>query len=89
MDSEINARIRRAVSAGDFGIASGLWETYAAQVAGEIRGGICSASQLAQMRDLIDWTRGVAICARAHAQRRIDTQLTKLHAVSVYGRPLQ
>jgi hypothetical protein len=86
MNSDVEARIRSAVSAGEFGDTAALWETYAAQVAGEIRGGRCPAAELAQMRGLIDWTRGVAICTRAQAQRRINVHLTKLHAASVYGR---
>jgi hypothetical protein len=86
MDSEIHARIRRAVSAGEFGKASELWESYAAQVADEIRRGACSQPCLAQIRALIEWTRCAVTCARAHAQRRIHQQLTKLHAAAVYGR---
>jgi hypothetical protein len=89
MNNEIQAQIRRAVSAGEFGKASALWENYAAQTAAEIRAGTGSAATLAQMRELIEWTRGVVICARAHAQRRIHLQLTKLHAAAVYGRPIR
>jgi hypothetical protein len=77
------------VSAGEFGKASALWETYAGQVAEEIRTGNRPAAQLAETRDLMDWTRGVVICARAHAQRRIHLQLTKLHAAAAYSRPLR
>jgi hypothetical protein len=87
MNSVIQARIRTAVSAGEFGKALTLWETHAEQVADEIRAGTCSAADLAQVREMVEWTRGVAICTRAHAQRRIHAQLTKLHAAAVYGRP--
>ncbi len=89
MDSEIHARVRRAVSAGEFGKASALWETYAGQVAGEIRGGNCGEARLAQMRELIEWTQSVVTCARAHAQLRLSARRMKLHAASIYGRPLR
>lgn len=85
MNSEFQSRIRRAVSAGDFVTASTLWETYARQAAGEIRSGNCSAAQLAQIRELIDWTRGAAICTRAHAQLRLNHRRTELHAAAAYG----
>lgn len=89
MNNEIHARIRCAISAGEFGKASALWETYAEQVAGEIRGGNCGEAGLAQMRELIEWTRGVVTCARAHAQLRLNNRRKKLHAASIYGRPLR
>jgi len=88
MDRDAHSGIRRAVAAGEFGKASALWETYAAQVADAIRGGYCSAAELAQMGELVVWTRRVVICAQAHAQRRISTRITKLHAATAYGRPL-
>jgi hypothetical protein len=86
MDSEIQALIQCAVSAGEFGKASALWETYAEQTAGKIRGGTCPEAPLAQMRELIDWTCGAVTCARAHAQLRLNARRTKLHAASIYGR---
>jgi hypothetical protein len=86
MDSEVHARLRCAVSAGEFGRASALWEIYAEQVAGEIRSGICQQARLAQLRELIEWTRSTVTCGRAHAQLRLDIQRTKLHAASIYGR---
>jgi hypothetical protein len=89
VNSEIHAQLRSAASAGEFGKASALWEAYAEQVAGEIRAGTCGETRLAQMRELIEWTRGVVTCARAHAQLRINTRRTKLHAAAIYGRPLQ
>jgi hypothetical protein len=86
MHSDAHFGIRRAVAAGEFGKASALWETYAEQLAKAVRGGTGSAAELAQMRDLIDWTRGVVTCAHAQAQRRINTRLTGLHVATVYGR---
>ena len=87
MNSEIHARIRRAVSAGEFAKASALWETYGLQVTDAIRGGAFSAAELVQLRELIDWTRCVVICARAQGQRRMNTRTMKLHAAAAYGRP--
>jgi hypothetical protein len=89
MHSAAHSGIRRAVAAGEFGKASALWETYAAQVTDAIRSRSCSAAQLAQMRELIDCTRRVVTCARAQAQRRINTRLTGLHVATVYGRQVR
>jgi len=89
VDSEIHTLIRRAVSAGEFGKASALWDAYAGQVADEIRGGGCGEARLAQMRELVEWTRGIVTCTRAHAQLRLNTRRTKLHAASIYRRPLR
>lgn len=89
MNGENDGRIRDAVSAGEFDKASALWETYVAQVADQIRGGACSEARLAELRDLIDWTRGVVTCARAHAQRRMNTKRMELHAATVYARQLR
>jgi hypothetical protein len=88
MDSEIQAGIRRAVSSGEFGKASMIWEAYALQMADAFRGGTCSAEELAQMREIIEWTRSVITCVRAHAQLHLNTQRTRLHATSIYRRPL-
>jgi hypothetical protein len=88
MHSETQAEIRRVVSAGEFDKASALWGTYAAQVTDAIRAGSCSAAELAQMGELVGWTRNAILCARAHAQRRISTRITKLHAATAYGRPI-
>jgi hypothetical protein len=89
MDSETQTGIRRAVAAAEFGKASALWEIYAAQLTEKIRSRTCSAAQLAQMRELIDWTRGIVTCAHAHAQRRINTRLTGLHVATVYAREVR
>jgi len=89
MDSEIQARLRCAVSAGELGKASAVWETYGQQMADAIRGGTCSAAELAQMREIIEWTRSAITCARGHAQLRLNTQRTKLHAASIYGQRLR
>jgi hypothetical protein len=87
MDNEIQARIRSAVSAGDFGDAAALWETYSGQAAQEIRGGMFPQARLARMRELIEWTRSVVACAQAQAQVGINTRRTQLHAAAIYGRP--
>lgn len=89
MDSDAQAGIRRAVSAGEFDKASALWETYAAQLTETIRIRSCSTAQLAQMRELIDWTRRIITCSRAQAQRRINTRLTGLHVATVYARQVR
>jgi hypothetical protein len=86
VDSEIQAAIRSAVSAGQLAHASALWETYASQMVEEIRRGVCSQERLAQMRELIEWTRGVTASERAQARRRLDVRLTGLHVAAAYSR---
>jgi hypothetical protein len=82
---EVAGKIRRAVLTGELEGASALWETYAELIAGEIRGGRCAEARVAQMRELIDWTRGAIGCGLAHAQLRLNACRTKLHAAAIYG----
>lgn len=89
MHSDVHSGIRRAVAAGEFSKASVLWDAYAEQLAKAVRGGAGTAAELTQMRELIDWTRGVVTCARAQAQRRINNRLTGLHVATAYARQVR
>ncbi len=85
MDSQAHSAIRHAVSSGEFAKALDLWTAYAGQVSAEIDAGTCSEERLAQIRELLEWTRGVVICAHAHARHALNTRLTELHAAAAYG----
>jgi len=87
MATNIDKQIRDAVSAGELSKASELWDTYAAYLAGEIRAGNGSEAKLDQVRNLMEWTRGVTACAQAHAEQALNSQRTSLHAAAVYGQP--
>lgn len=76
-------QFRDAVSSGEFQRASQLWNAYAAERLTEARRG-CS-DKLPEMRELIEWTRTVVICARAQALRSLRTRISEVHAASAYG----
>jgi hypothetical protein len=77
-------QFRDAVSSGEFQRASQLWNAYAAERLTEARRGC--GDRLPEMRELMEWTRTVVICARAQALRSLRTRLTEVHAASAYGR---
>jgi hypothetical protein len=75
MDKLLESRIREAVASGEFKIAKDLWNAYVIHVQEELRQGSFSAVKLAQVRDLMEWSRGLALCARLHAQDRLNSLL--------------
>jgi hypothetical protein len=81
MDSGRTEGIRRAVAAGDWPAVLRLWEPYAAGILHEIRRGTCTHARMAEAGALLDWAKRFALCARAHAQNRLNT----IHAAKQYG----
>ncbi len=77
-------QFRGAVSSGEFQRASQLWNDYTAERLVEARRGC--GDKLPEMRELMEWTRTVVVCARAHALRNLRTRLTEVHAACAYGR---
>jgi hypothetical protein len=75
---------RDVVSSGEFERASLLWNTYATERLTEARRGC--GDKLAEMRELMEWTCRVVVCARAQAPRSLRTRLTEVHAASAYDR---
>lgn len=75
MDNLSESRIREAVASGEFKRAQDLWTAYTLQLEEELRQGSFSETELAQLRDLMEWSRGVALCARLHAQDRLNSLL--------------
>jgi hypothetical protein len=83
MDNFPENRIREAVASGEFKRAQQLWNAYMIQLEEEVRQGSFSAIQLERVRDLMEWSRGVALCARLHAQDRLNSLLV----AAEYGNP--
>ncbi|MBZ5621886.1 MAG: hypothetical protein LAQ69_24645 [Acidobacteriia bacterium] len=73
--------IRQAVAAGEFHRATLLWNEYAAGIREEIGRGACTEARMAEAGELLEWSRGVALCDRAHAQ----SQLTSMRVAAQYG----
>ena len=82
--------IRQAVSSGEFGRAQLLWKECSEALAGELTSGHLSKARLAEVRELLcevrelmEWSRTVVLCARAHLQDRLNT----LHVAREYEIP--
>ena len=72
--------IRQAVSCGEFGRAQILWKECAAGLAEELSRGCLAESRLAEVRELVDWSRTVVLCERT----RVLNQLNHLHVAGEY-----
>jgi len=75
--------MRKAVAAGDWPAVLRLWEVYAAGILDEIGHGTCTRARLAEAGEFLNWAKRVALCARAHAQTRLDC----IHAAKQYDAP--
>lgn len=82
-DDWMTGAIRRAVASGEFQEAQRLWTGYMAELNEELRQGSLSETRLAEAGELMEWSRRVVICARAHAQDRLNG----LHVAGQYGDP--
>jgi hypothetical protein len=69
--------VREAINRGDLVRALDLWTEYAAALSG---GGLTEAS-LAEAAGLVEWSRPLLLCARAHAGERLRV----LHVAAAYG----
>jgi hypothetical protein len=81
MDTDRTSQLRKAIASGDFGRALRLWDDYAAGIRREIGCGTCTAARMAEAREFLDWARRVVLCARAHAQNRLNA----IHVARQYG----
>ena len=72
--------IRQAVSCGEFGRAQLLWMECVAGLAEDRKNGSLGAARLNEVRELVEWSRTVVLCARAHLQG----QLNCLHIAGEY-----
>ena len=75
--------IRQAVNSGEFGRAQLLWKECAAGLAEELSNGRLTEARLSEVRELVEWSRTVVLCARAHLQDRLNG----LHVAREYELP--
>jgi hypothetical protein len=87
MDGHLTEPIRQAVASGEFQKAQLLWNGYAALLREELPKGSVSAARLAEVRELVEWSRRVVLCARAHAQSRLDLMRASMRVAQVYRHP--
>ena len=76
--------IRQAVNSGEFDRAQLLWNQCAAGLAEELSNGSLSAARLFEVRELVEWSRIVVLCERAH----LRDQLNSLHVAGEYEHPV-
>ena len=83
--------IRQAVNSGEFGRVQLLWRECSAALAEELTRGHLTKARLAEVRELLgevrelmEWSRLVVLCARAHLQDRINS----LHVAREYEIPV-
>ncbi|MEO8597957.1 MAG: hypothetical protein ABI759_31845 [Candidatus Solibacter sp.] len=81
MHDAMQQAIRQALASEAFGTAQRLWEEYAATVRQEIEAGTATAAGMAEMRELVEWSRLVTLSFRAHAAGR----LSQSHAARAYS----
>jgi hypothetical protein len=72
--------IRQAVNNGEFSRAQLLWQECVAALAGELNNRSLSEARLKEVRELVEWSRTVVLCARTRLMR----QLNSLHVAGEY-----
>jgi hypothetical protein len=65
-------QIRKAGASGEFAKVRRLWEEYGDTFRADRLRGPLPRSRLAEARELYEWTRMVALCARARARDRLN-----------------
>jgi hypothetical protein len=76
-------RIRDAVASGEFTKAKLLWEEYGETFRADRQRGPLSLGRVVEARELAEWTRMAALCARAHIQDRLN----QIAVAQKYGWP--
>jgi hypothetical protein len=72
--------IRQAVNCGEFSRAQFLWQECAAALAEDLSRGCFTEARLSEVRELVEWSRTVVLCARAHLLDRLNS----LHIAGEY-----
>ena len=75
-------QFRAHIANGEYAAASVLWEQFAADVEQRLRAGAVSPAEWAEVSELYSWSRGVMLCARAHALEMLNAN----HVANAYGR---
>lgn len=71
--------IRDAVAAGDYSGAATLFDEYARSLP-------LDEVSLAELEELLNWTRTTVLCSKAHAQDQVRRLEAELHIAAAYGR---
>ena len=79
--------IREAISSGEFERAQSLWECSARGLTEEFENGGSAETRLAEIRELVEWSRTVFLCERAHLQDQIRRLQAELRVESGYQFP--
>ena len=82
MECDVTLRMREAIASEDYGTASRLWDDYARQLRDRLRTGAVSVEEMAEARDLFEWSRAALLHARSQFLDRINT----LHVAGAYAR---
>lgn len=85
MEDELTSRIRAAIAAEDYEEALRLWNRYAGHLREKLAQGTPAAGAFSEAGELVEWSRTVLLCARAH----IGDRLRNAHAARAYeNKPL-
>jgi hypothetical protein len=85
MDGYLTEPIRQAIASRQFQKAQLLWNDYAALLRQELAKGSVTAARMAEMRELVEWSRRAVLCFRAHAQSRLDSMRDSMRVARAYG----
>ena len=80
LNKDARESIRQAMASEEFARAQRLWDTYAEQVRAAILDGSATEGMMAEMRELVGWSRMVVQSFRAHA----GDQVNRAHVARVY-----
>jgi len=77
---DLRESIRRAMASEEFAAAQRLWDVYAEEVRAAILAGSATEGMMAEMRELVGWSRLVVQSFRAQA----GDQVSRAHVARVY-----
>jgi hypothetical protein len=76
--------IRQAVNCGEFDRAQLLWNQCVTGLEEELSGHRLSEARLAEVRELVEWSRTVVLCERVRLQNRLDRLQADLRVAEEY-----
>ena len=79
--------IREAINSGELERAGLLWDAFASGLAGEYAAGRLTPARMAEIRELVAWSRTVFLCDQAHLQDQLRRLESELRVESGYQYP--
>jgi predicted protein tyrosine phosphatase len=76
--------IRQALNSGEFGRAQVLWNECVGGLAEDVINRRLTEARLSDVRELVEWSRIVVLCERAHLQDQLNRLQTELHVAEGY-----